>query len=179
MVSYSSGLDPQAARLGLTGVTMAPEVCNAGTTGASLSAGVMVFEQIWVPSKSVSLLSCWLAAAGATSSGTNVMSLYNGSGTLLDSTVDMTAAFAGSTGIIEAALSAGARFLTAGVYVLAILTHFSLTAPKVAATANVPNTVPFSGRTPGGFLTAQANPPATVNLATLSANSGGYYMGVR
>lgn len=175
-----STLDARAARLGLTGVSLDPEACGGGATGAPLSAGVMVFEPVWLPTKSVSLLSVWLAAAGVTSSGTNVMSLYDGSGNLLDSTVDLSTALAGSTGIVEAALSGGARALASGVYVLSILTHFSGTAPKVAITGGTtPNSVLIGGRNPGGFLTAQANPPSTVNYASLSGNSAGYYMGIR
>lgn len=176
-----SSVDAAAARLGYVAITFAPELATAAG-GAGLSAGTFVTDEVYLPAVPISKLACWLVTEGVTPSGSNVMSLYTAAGVLVDSTGDMSAAFAtsGADLIIEGTLSHGAFTPSPGArYIVSAVCHFSGSNPKIAATGGLPNTPPENGISPGGYLTGQATPPASFSPSALNQNNGGYWFGVR
>lgn len=176
-----SSVDAAAARLGFVAITFAPELATAAG-GAGLSAGTFVTDEVYLPAVPISKLACWLVTEGVTPSGSNVMSLHTAAGVLVDSTNDMSAAFAtsGADLIIEGTLSNGAFTPSPGArYIVSVVCHFSGTNPRIAATGGLPNTPPENGISPGGYLTGQATPPASFSPSALQQNNGGYWFGVR
>lgn len=130
--------------------------------------------------KSISSLAAWVTAGGVTASGVNALMLFTESGTLIDQTGDMSAAWA-SAGMVEGALG-GSHVVTAGVnYYLGFLTHFSGTSPHFAATgtaqtANFPLT---NGRRTALFKSGQASVPTSFDPSTYTLNSGYFVLYAR
>lgn len=176
-----ASVDAAAARLGFVAITFAPELATAAG-GAALSAGTFVTDEVYLPAVPISKIACWLVTEGVTPSGVNVMSLYTAAGVLVDSTADMSAAFAtsGADLIIEGTLAHGAFTPSpAARYIVSVVCHFSGSNPRIAATGGLPNTPPENGISPGGYLTGQATPPASFTPSALNQNNGGYWFGVR
>lgn len=175
-------VDPSAAALGLAAHTFPPQLAS---NFFALNSGTFVANLVQLPGTSVSKMGIALKSAGVTSGGVNVMGLYRlaaaNNAVLVDSTVDMTAAFAGAAGHITGNLSAGAQTPAAGAYYLATLTHFT-TAPNVATTADVSapfgtaGLPPINGRYSTVFIAAQAALPASFDPTAASLNSVDYYM---
>lgn len=176
-----SSVDAAAARLGFIAITFAPELAIA-SGGAGLSPGTFVTDEVYLPAVPISKLTCWLVTEGVGASGFNGLSIHTAAGDLVDTTNDMSAAFAtsGADLIIEGTLSHGAFTPSPGArYIVSALCHFSGSNPRIAATGGLPNTPPENGISPGGYLTGQATPPVSFSPASLNQNNGGYWFGVR
>lgn len=164
VAASTSGVDQDAAALGLAAQTMPVALVQKKF---AVNPGVCIFCLVHLDGiSSISKLGTWLTVSGATSSGANGMALYTEAGTLVDQTADMTASFSGSQGWISGTLSGGVQTLAAGNYYIAILSHFSGTAPQFAANTDLDpalasGLVPINGHYPAVYLTSQASFPAS------------------
>lgn len=128
----------------------------------------------------VTTLGIQVTTGGVTGSGVNSLQLYTEAGVLIDQTGDMTTAF-GSIGFAEGAMG-GAQQLTAGTnYYLAVLTHFSGTLPKFAATgtASTANIPVLNSHYAAVFKTLQTSAPSSFTPSSYSLNSGHYIIYAR
>lgn len=128
----------------------------------------------------VSVLGIQVTTAGVTGSGVNALALYTEAGVLIDQTGDMTTAM-GSVGFAEGTMGASHTLTVGQNYYLCVLTHYSGTVPKFAATgtassANIPL---INGHYPAVFKTATATFPSSFTPSTYSLNSGHYIMYAR
>lgn len=164
--------------LGL-GLLTAPPVESGFTV--SVTAGNLVCCLVNCPkSITVSTLGVQVTAAGVTGSGTNAIALFTEAGVLIDQTGDMTTAFS-SIGFMEGAMGSS-HSLTAGTnYYLALLTHFSGTVPKVAATgtASTANIPLLNGHYIALFKSLQATVPGSFTPSSYTLNTGQYIMYAR
>jgi hypothetical protein len=128
----------------------------------------------------VSTLGIQVTGAGVTGSGTNALALYTEAGVLIDQTGDMTTAFS-SVQYAEGAMG-GPQTLTAGTnYYLVVLSHFSGTAVKFAATGtvNTSNFPALNSHYVAVYKSAQASIPASFTPSSYTLNSGLYIMYAR
>lgn len=169
-------LDSKAGRFGLEMVTIES---GAVTTDFSVNAGVAVFVLVYC-TRSVTLttLGVWITAAGVTGSGVNNMGIYSEAGVQLGVTGDMTAALAAGNWA-EGTLTSPVPVVAGTRYYLHLLTHFSGTAPKVAAGATSFNHVALNTHLPTIFLTGQASSPGSFTPGAASVNTAEYFMGAR
>jgi hypothetical protein len=168
--------DAKAARFGLQLVTIET---GAVTTDFSVNAGVAVFVLVFC-TRSVTLttLGAWVTAPGVTGSGDNNMAIYSEAGVRLGITGDMTGALAAGDWA-EGTLTSGVPIVVGTRYYLHLLTHFSGTAPKIAAGATSFNHIAINTHLPTIFLTGQASSPASFTPGTANVNTAEYFLGAR
>jgi hypothetical protein len=168
--------DAKAARFGLQLLTIES---GAVTTDFSVNAGVAVFVLVFC-TRSVTLttLGAWVTAPGVTGSGDNNMAIYSEAGVRLGITGDMTAALSAGDWA-EGTLTSGVPIVVGTRYYLHLLTHFSGTAPKIAAGATSFNHIAINAHLPTIFLTGQASSPASFSPAGASVNTAEYFLGAR
>lgn len=162
-----------ADMLGL-GLLTAP-LTDSGFTVSQTAGNMVCFLCIAAKTRTVSTLGIQVTAAGVTGSGVNALALYTEAGVLIDQTGDMTAAFS-AVGFAEGAMGASHQVVAGTNYYLCVLTHFSGTAPKFAATgtASSANIPVINGHYPALFKAAQASFPASFTPSSFSLNSGHY-----
>lgn len=159
--------------LGL-GLLTAPPI-DSGFTVLQTAGNHVCFLVIAPKTTTISTLGIQVTAAGVTGSGTNALALHTEAGVLIDQTGDMTTAFS-SIGAAEGAMGASHQVVAGTNYYLSVLTHFSGTSPKFAATgtASTANIPAINGHYPAVFKTAQTSIPASFTPSTYSLNSGHY-----
>lgn len=167
-----------AAALGL--VYASYDLLVAGQDSLNLGSGVMIIQLARPGKVPLTNLGAWLTGLGVTSSGVARFGLYTVAGVKIDQTADVNTLFSGAVGHIEAALGATQQLVADTNYYVAVLTHFSGTAPKIAGqlTAgggglNVPT---VKGNRPALFLTGQTDLPVSFDPSTASVNSGSYWL---
>lgn len=141
----------------------------------NLGAGTMVAVLIRPGAITATNLGTWLTQAGSTTSLTNRLALYTAAGVFIAQTADMTAAFSGSTGYIQAALTASQNLAANTNYYLCALTNFG-SVPKIAGANANTNLPPVLGHYPSVFITGQDTFPASFTPASATANSGLYWL---
>jgi hypothetical protein len=159
--------------LGL-GMLTAP-LTDCGFTVSQTAGNLVCFLCTPPKTKTVSTLGIQVTAAGVTGSGVNALALYTEAGVLIDQTGDLTAAFS-AIGFAEGAMGASHQLVAGTNYYICVLTHFSGTAPKFAATgtASSANIPVINGHYPAIFKAAQAAFPASFTPSSFSLNSGHY-----
>lgn len=167
-------VEPGAAALNLVAATGNPwDFSNP----ANASAGFLLLMRCRMPGgKPISRLGCWLTNAGGAANGRTGMAYYTAAGVLIDTTADMSAAFAGAEGWISGALAGGSQTPAAASFYLGVLTNLT-TNPKIQASPASALAIPvINGAPPSIFFTGLADFPANFDPATGTLNSGGYYM---
>jgi hypothetical protein len=181
MVNYNTGGLPESI-LGL-GLKSASLVDYA-LAGAAFTLTSGLFVAVLCPffaGQQITNLGCVLDTSGVTSSGVTEMGLYTPGppATLIDTTGDMTASFAGTRGQIQQALSKGVYTIpTTDQYYITALTHFSGTAPKILGSTAATSTFAFSAinaHYASVFISATASSPASFQPSLSTLNSAAYY----
>lgn len=159
--------------LGL-GLLTAPPV-ESGFTVSQTAGNHVCFLVIAPKTMAISTLGIQVTAAGVTGSGTNALALHTEAGVLIDQTGDMTTVFS-SIGAAEAAMGGSHQIVAGTNYYLSVLTHFSGTAPKFAATgtASTANIPLINGHYTALFKTAQTSIPSSFTPSGYSLNTGHY-----
>lgn len=159
--------------LGLGLLTASP--LESGFTVAQTAGNHVCFLVIATKTVTVSTLGIQVTTAGVTGSGTNALALSTEAGVLIDQTGDMTTAFS-SIGAAEGAMGASHQVVAGTNYYLSVLTHFSGTVPKFAATgtANTANIPAVNGHYAAVFKAAQTNIPSSFTPSSYTLNSGHY-----
>ncbi len=177
----SSGVvDLEAARLGLKGLTLQPELCR---DEPALGSGNALY-QLRYAAEPLSLTKCWVwvRGAGATSTGSNTMALYSADGVKLAETGDMTSVFTSANTFGFGTLGTQVDLDEGDGYYIGILVHFSSAPTAMGALQGGANvSVPaggFNGRYTSIYATGQTSFPASFTPSALNRNSGGYCAGV-
>jgi len=174
--NIANGPEQSASALGLAGQTMPP---SQTTTKFNINNGICIFGLVRLPSTTITALGAWKVNEGSGANGVCGMALYTESGTLIDQTVSMAAAFANvASEWVSGNLSGGARAITAGNYYVALLSHMS-GAPAMAAISLITDLPPINGHYPSVYLTGQATFPASFTPATAVKNNGVFYFTVQ
>jgi hypothetical protein len=171
----SALITDSAAALGLISHTMHPA---HGTAAFSINSGICVFVLVHLPDAIINKLGAWMTNEGLGATGTCGMALYTSSGTLIDQTTSMAAAFAApGSAWVSATFVGGAQTVTAGSYYIALLSNMS-TGPKFAGNTAVLPIPAINGIRNTVYLTGQSSFPASFTPASAVLNSGIYYLTV-
>lgn len=173
---FSAFSDLDAATYGLVAQTIA---LGQTSTKFVLNSGTCVFMLVRLPSTTVHSLGTWKVTEAVGPTGVNGMALYTLGGTLIDQTVDMTAALTNPVNEwVSGNLSGGARSVPAGSYYVAFLSHMT-NGPYLAAASNITDIPPINGYYPSIYLTGQTAFPASFNPAWATLNNGVFYLTVQ
>lgn len=163
-LAAAPGYGESIAGFGLALATCQPQYTAAAATVNETLYAVRCTAR---ESANITKLGCWVTTAGVTAgSGVNELAIASASGTILQSTGDMTTAF-GSTGIAEGTITSQA--VVAGTdYWLILLSSFTGTVVHYAGASAAAAIPAINSVYSAGSVASQATMPASFTPSTLT-----------
>lgn len=176
-VSAGSGLGTPNP-YGIAGATLADPLMIQGNYASS--SGLLIGGVAPLAAGPISALGTRLVTAGSGSSGQNKIGIYKLDGTLIDTTVDMSAILAGSAGFVDAALASGTYQHPGGAVYLMLLCHYSVADPHIGGSSvNTDKFPALNGVLPTIFDTGITSLPASLAPGTRQVNNAQFYLYAR